>query len=190
MTRIGSFEGWRLCLIAFPAIVALAWLSPASPPQSLLILAFAAAVANVAASAWSKGSASAVDLAVLLVTGFAASAYGAPSLADEVIFAACRMLLIGTAIAIVAASFRKLRGGEPMIAAADVALLTILSALLPLGAAIAGLASAMVLSVAIFAVLRRHKGSHLQLRDQLPIGATVPVIYFCVWLTCHLLAGA
>lgn len=189
MLQLGSFEGWRLGLVALSvaAVLGAYLIAPAAgaAPQVLLALAFGIAVSNIAISEQSTGAITAVDLALLFVTGFAASAYAAPSVPEEFLYALSRMALLGFSVAALAWFYQKWRG-TMAINPGDILLIAVLGAFLPFAVAVYAVAFAITLTIAAIAALHLVRGEQASLNRQLPIASTLSVLYFGIWIAYRL----
>lgn len=189
MLQLGSFEGWRLGLVAVSVVAVLGTylIAPAAGavPHLLLAVAFGIAVSNIAISEQSTGAITAADLALLFVTGFAASAYAAPSVPEEFLYALSRMALLGLSVAALAWFYQQWRG-TMAISPGDILLIAVLGAFLPFAVAVYAVAFAVTLTIAAIAALHLVRGEQTSLNRQLPIASTLSVLYFGIWIAYRL----
>jgi hypothetical protein len=191
MLRIGTFEG-RVAALAsagLMAVVAAYALPKGALPHFLVVCAFGAAILNIVISEQKAGAPTVPDLALVFITGFAASSFGVESVAGEFLQAVLRMALLASAVGALAWTYQRLRGSAG-VSATDIVLVAILGAFLPLAVAIYALAISIVLAIAMMAALQLFRKDTLALQDQVPIASTLSVCYFCVWAAYRLVADA
>ena len=189
MLRLGTFEGRAagLATAGLLAVAAAYALPKGALPQVLVVCAFGAAILNIVISEQNTGAATVTDLALLFITGFAASSFGVESIAGEFLQAVLRMALLGSAVGALAWTYQRLRGSTG-VSVTDIVLVAILGAFLPLAVAIYAVAISIALTVAVMVAVQLFRRDTLALQAQVPIASTLSVFYFCVWVTYRLMA--
>lgn len=190
MPNVSILQESRFGLIAMALATLAAVAVHATNPQStwpllLLALAFAGAVLNIIVNEQLTGTVSDLDLGLLLVTGFAATVFGTPSISQEALHATVRMLVLGSAVGAFAWLYWRMRGIAGL-SLSDVKLVAVLGAFLPLAVGIYTIAFAITLTIAVLSALHLWRGDQPSLQSRLPIASLLTGAFYLVWAVYRL----
>lgn len=156
--------------------------------QVFLGLAFAGAVLNLIVSDQSTQTVSDLDIFILLITGFAATAIGAPSVSEEAFYAALRMAFLSVGVGGAAWLYYRVNrvSGVNLY---DVKTIAALGAVLPLALTVYTVAFAICLTVTAMAIGHLWRGEMPRSPARVPVASIAAGLVFVVWIVYRFQTG-